>query len=665
MGCAASVAKKTAKDRGKGNLQAPETIIEARVACLEEQLHRQATQLQEMAQAMACVQRDCTRTVSVLQYNILASYLGRNTQPWFLYGADCRPEEREQIFAKFYERDATGTPKNSWPAYVESILTPAQVQEVARRDEAFRWENRKVRLLEEIRKHNADVISLVELDHPDYFAECLENEWDMVFHKRPRPSSKDGCGVFWRRSKFSKVAEQGFDFVDGSDDKGRAKRDRCCLMVLLEFRCLSAPPLVVVSTHLAKDPDDRSQTAIRVRQVTQIMENLTEFTEQHGAEDAPVVLCGDLNARHFGEIRGIACTVFQFTGNQLHKFLWCATDVPTGPTSITEARMCRIDAVQFLSSQLEVLEVKPMPKLRQGQVIPCDVHPSDHFPVFVRFRLKDGYQKQREVARAWLECVAGHEKLNPLTELELQEAFDFFDRDKDLIIHRHDLAEACFDLQSNFQVDVQRLLLDCFPDKQISYDNFIRAYEARLNHERIRSVGELEYAFEYFAGGKHIINVHQLEAIFREITPISFSDEEVKEMIARLNMPPGEDSVDVKRFCEVVCKATFPRKDRRKFSRRSVVDNAGEFSKNRSQTKEICSRLEQMDESLTAKSMPRLVAKPHRAGVSNALLGVTGQPTALEPIPASPTAAEGRRSPNVVEDNLQSYSTPLKLARVA
>eukprot|EP00913_Durusdinium_trenchii_P029934 g28051.t1 len=95
--------------------------------------------------------------------------------------------------------------------------------------------------------------------------------------------------------------------IDGNDDKGREKRDRSCLMVLLRWKTAgnNVQPLVVVSTHLAKDPYNKAQTAIRVRQVTQIMATLTSFTSKNQARDCPVILLGDLNARHFGEIRGL------------------------------------------------------------------------------------------------------------------------------------------------------------------------------------------------------------------------------------------------------------------------------------------------------------------------------------------------------------------------
>jgi len=238
-------------------------------------------------------------------------------------------------------------------------------------------------------------------------------------------------------------------------------------------------------------------------------------------------------------------------------------------------------------------------------VIPNAEHPSDHFPVWVRFLAKDNYQTHRECARAWLECVTGHKKLHPLTESELEVAFEFFDRDRSARIHRHDLEEACHDLQSSFNVDVQRCLLDCFPDKQISYENFVKAYEVRFTHERMRCIGELEYAFQYFAKDKDgkRINIQKLEEVFREITPISFADEEIDQMIQRLNLQPGQEHVDLRSFCQVVCRASFPHKRRRSAT---VAPCGGEDSQhlNRHPTKVIAMKLEQLHQTLSGTSQP-------------------------------------------------------------
>eukprot|EP00928_Gymnodinium_smaydae_P018418 TRINITY_DN17010_c0_g1_i1.p1 TRINITY_DN17010_c0_g1~~TRINITY_DN17010_c0_g1_i1.p1 ORF type:complete len:652 (+),score=153.16 TRINITY_DN17010_c0_g1_i1:122-2077(+) len=607
--CSSTAPSPISASEGDGSPAAQQVVhLESRVQELERLLYRQSEQLSELQKALGSVQKDSQRTVSVLQYNILASYLGRNTQPWFLYGADVSPAARETIFARFSERDEHGNHRNPWPAYVEGILTPAEISAVQELDEHFKWENRRDRLVSEIRRLDADVLSLVELDQCEFMAARLGDTWDHEFRKRPRRASADGCGIFWRRSKFEMAASMGLDLVDDTDDKGNEKRDRSCLMLLLRWRACGTP-LIVVSTHLAKDPDNRAQTVIRVRQVTQIIQCLTDFAEEHQAQEAPVILLGDLNARHFGEIRGIARTVWQIKGKPMHQFLWSASDVPTGPTSITKARQCRIDVVQFLPSQLEVLEVVPVPRLAHGEVIPSHEHPSDHFPVCARFRLKDTYQKHRELAASWLDCVAGEQKVHPLTEAELWTAFEFFDRDRSSRIHRHDLEEACLDLKSNINCNVQRLLLDCFPNQEISYSNFIRAYEARLSHERMRCIGDLERAFQFFTKDSSELCVKKLEAVFREITPVSFSDEEVREMIRRMNIEEDQEFVNIHRFCEVVCHASFPHKHQALHGLDSDLDFYGldaerrrprstSMGEGRTETKNIAIRLGKLHEDL-------------------------------------------------------------------
>lgn len=601
--------------------------LEERVRNLEYANERQRGLIQEMGQSIQVLLKAVPDTVTVLQYNILASYLGKNTQPWFLYGAEVPCDLRQKVMNKYNERDEKGKPKNSWPTYAEGLLPPEAISAVEEQDKNFQWDVRKHRLVDEILQHDADIISLVELDQYGFFRESLGDRWSSVFHKRPRTTSLDGCGVFWRESKFALLEWRGLDFLDSLDKGGRAQRDRSCLMVLLQWRA-SCNPLVVVSTHLARNPEDRAQTAVRVRQVAQLVEWLTEFTDDYKVSDAPVILLGDLNAQHFGEIRGIARTVWQIKGDPMHPFLWTASDVPTGPTSITKARQVRIDVVQYTSSQLEVVDVTPVPRLAEGLVIPNDKHPSDHFPVCARFVLKNSYQKHKEYARAWLECVAGRQKVHPLTEQELVLAFEFFDRDRSRYIHRHDLEEACVELRVVVHGTMQRLLLECFPDQQISYPNFVKAYEVRLNHERMRSIGDLEHAFQFLAEDSHRIPLSRLEEAFRQITPISFTDDEVRQMIRRMtcrksqqlkpiqgkngedphNLPEDDHYVDLHSFCEAVCRSTFQHKGVR---RRGSGLNANSMNREETWgmagTRELSTNLQKLEKALITEQHLGLV----------------------------------------------------------
>lgn len=80
-----------------------------------------------------------------------------------------------------------------------------------------------------------------------------------------------------------------------------------------------------------------------------------------------------------------------------------------------------------------------------------------------------------------------------------------------------------------------------FQSSRIGFENFLRAYEASLRTERMRAIGDLECAFRYFAGDEASIAKETLSKAFREITPISFSDAEVREMIDRVAQS-SEDS---------------------------------------------------------------------------------------------------------------------------
>lgn len=555
---------------GEGHLSSRLGLLEDRVRHMEQLGERQRTIIQDMDSVLRCVVKDIPHTVSVLQYNILASYLGENTKPWFLYGADVSSEQRVRIFERYYAKDDHGVPKYRWPEYAAHVLSRDEISSVLSHDDVFKWESRGPRLVSTIRDMDPDIASLVELDQHAFFADGLGDQWDSVFQKRPRKVSTDGCGIFWRRAKFSLQAFQGFEFVDKVDtfDDGKVleRRDRCCLIALLRWRATGSP-LVVVSTHLARNPEDRAQTIIRVRQVTQLVEWLTDFTEEHHVPDAPVIMLGDLNSQHFGEIRGIAHTVWTIKGDPMHQFLWNASDVATGPTSITTARQVRIDIVQYPSRQLELLDVEPVPKLPLGAVIPNEQHPSDHLPVFVTFKVKSSYRRHQEFARAWLECIIGHKKVNPLAERELRAAFEFFDREQTGKIDRFGLEEACNELQTDIQGDIQQELLKCFPESRIIYQHFQQAYEARLNHDRMRSVANLEQAFLFIAedcGGGKMVHVEKLAAAFHSITPFTFSKDDVGELIQRVRKTSGGDTelVDLRKFCEVVCTATFAHRTR-------------------------------------------------------------------------------------------------------
>lgn len=238
------------------------------------------------------------------QYNILASYLGDNRLPWFLYGIELPTERREAVMARFYERDEAGSYKHAgWPSYVTGLLSETEQAAVLQADARFfSWELRRGRILRVIAGLDADLLSMVELDQFDTtFKPALEARgYASVYKKRPRAVSCDGCGIFWKTSRFRLVASDALEFVDGVDATGAAVKDRVGLMVLLEH--VSGAKLIFVSTHLARNPEDEHQTTRRVRQAAQLFQRLTEFAARHDAMAHPVMLAGDLNTTNIRQV---------------------------------------------------------------------------------------------------------------------------------------------------------------------------------------------------------------------------------------------------------------------------------------------------------------------------------------------------------------------------
>ena len=81
---------------------------------------------------------------------------------------------------------------------------------------ALDWRTRRFRMLEEIVRHNADVICLQEVDHFRFFRKSL-NALGYSGHFTPKPDSPclylpenagpDGCAIFYKRDKFDFIQQ--------------------------------------------------------------------------------------------------------------------------------------------------------------------------------------------------------------------------------------------------------------------------------------------------------------------------------------------------------------------------------------------------------------------------------------------------------------------------
>lgn len=350
---------------------------------------------------------------SVLHWNLLAGYLGRNTNPWFLHGISLQPAQRKTIFQSYYARDAkTRALLNpGWPRYVEQWLTPEQISIVQELDsQYFAWPKRfqKIKGLLAQPDHLADVISLVELDCFEEMSGFLATYgYSGEFSRRPRPVSKDGCGLFWKQSEFTLLRKSRFTYLDRSVPQ----KDRCALLVLLQHT-ESKRPYLFASTHLARDVfDEPPKDNERARQLGELCQHIREFTMEIEEDNIPCIVCGDVNSNSLDKLAGLCqvSTLLSSSRARLHPFIFNsqAVPVPGHFTTLTETRSERIDAILYSSHLLRcapLLFTEEIERAKQ-EIAPNYVIPSDHFPILTRMQPISRSARVDHAVKKWWSAI--------------------------------------------------------------------------------------------------------------------------------------------------------------------------------------------------------------------------------------------------------------------
>ena len=532
--------------------------IKTKPASLEQQVCDLRSQVSELTARLSRL----SLRFSVAQYNILAGYLGNNTEPWFLYGVDMPHERRAQIIAKHGEKGTDGKYVNvGWPNYVRGILTDEEIAKVEAIDQtAFAWEPRKRRLMAQIAELNSDVLSLVECDHyDDFFKAQLEAlGYDTLWGKRPRPDSHDGCCIAWKRGLFE-LQQPGVveEYVDKYDPvRKKTYKDRIALLALLKFKGTSQSVLIV-STHLTRNPEDPKMDSLRAKQIGQVLRRIAEFTIKSDClDDAPVVLAGDLNATSFQKLRGIANAVMLLAGDavkgsHLHPFTFDCKELPTGKTSVTAARDVRIDALLFQSQKLSLVDSRKAPVLKSP--IPDMVHPSDHIPIMATFEVRSSLEYHRECARAWYNTVAGRVGNVPLTREQLGAAYFVFEVDGNDLLSKAEF-QACVATQLGYGTlnvaDVSSVFDKALaPDaKEITFESFRKGYSDALTQSGLPGMDDLRDAFLSFdTDGSGELDASEIAGIFKQCSPVALPEGADDEIFKRIDKN-GDGKVSTEEF---------------------------------------------------------------------------------------------------------------------
>jgi len=321
-------------------------------------------------------------------YNILARTLGRNDAPWFLfplvdldYG---KPSRRSEIAREFGNQ-------HTLEDRFGGKLTSDEADRVREYEKYFHWANRVSKIVHQLTSSRFDVISLVELDEFRYFHQALHG-YDAEFLKRPRQGSPDGCAIFWNTEKFESIRDTSgktrslkLVYQDVKIGAHESTPDRVLLAVALQS---NNKLLVVVSTHLAKLPEDGNQELLRVEEAAQLIVSVTDFMRSVNAHR--VVVMGDFNAWPTSWTRMVfehswanGAGGFMRMSDAFESFR--ASKGENACTSRTASRKVWIDYIFYSSDSLELLstDVEDCPE----SPIPDERHPSDHLLLQAQFQL--------------------------------------------------------------------------------------------------------------------------------------------------------------------------------------------------------------------------------------------------------------------------------------
>eukprot|EP00040_Diaphanoeca_grandis_P043075 m.266921 g.266921 ORF g.266921 m.266921 type:complete len:410 (-) comp70129_c0_seq1:195-1424(-) len=331
----------------------------------------------------------------LVQFNILAEFLslGPNPKPMF------KPTSKENLKTTYGNFDAVPKP-----------------------EVVFNFQTRKYRLLEEITRQSAAIITLQEVDHfYDFFEPALlKYGYAGLFqHKASSDApacgwTSDGVAVFWKTDEFKLQKSTTFTSVkatDGSDVKSTG------LIASLVHK-KSKRELTVVTTHLKAGENQENEDKRKVQ-----MGGILDLISRVVDTETPMVFAGDFNTESFNKIdkEGLplnADTITKITSFRSPKlqsaYPLASGDGDSVPTTWKlrkgkEYKRC-IDYVFFSGQSLGCLETLKL--LEEGDVEPTRLpglrYPSDHVCIGAKLKFlhkaRTPQQDKDTASKPWCAC---------------------------------------------------------------------------------------------------------------------------------------------------------------------------------------------------------------------------------------------------------------------
>eukprot|EP00035_Acanthoeca_spectabilis_P021223 m.437017 g.437017 ORF g.437017 m.437017 type:complete len:514 (+) comp18050_c0_seq1:58-1599(+) len=178
---------------------------------------------------------------------------------------------------------------------------------------ALEWDYRKKMILDEIKRKDADIVLLQEVETCEFYAyfqpELHQRGFEGIFsaksrartmHERDR-KSVDGCAIFFRCDIFEKQKEMLVEFERLSAQLGRGSadilnrvmsKDNIAIGAILQHKPTKSP-IFVGNAHLHWDPQFKD---VKVVQAAMLVHEIAKFVDVPDQKRMPILLGGDFNS---------------------------------------------------------------------------------------------------------------------------------------------------------------------------------------------------------------------------------------------------------------------------------------------------------------------------------------------------------------------------------
>ena len=178
------------------------------------------------------------------------------------------------------------------------------------------WEYRGPMILDEMLRHDADIITAQEVDHfEDTFAAPMSRAgYSGLFQKKPCSpclsfcSLEDGCAFWYKTSRVQLVSYEAFQYADRRKEEDEILNQGAQIAVL---RLIATGQLVIVAnTHLKASKTAKGEVvrAMEAQQLFDTVASVKAHAERsHSVSAIPYIIAGDFNATPTEDEGGDLC----------------------------------------------------------------------------------------------------------------------------------------------------------------------------------------------------------------------------------------------------------------------------------------------------------------------------------------------------------------------